>query len=107
MQGETVIVTYRYRVPVDIIGRNEAAIRLALHDDAITDGARNSIWINWANAAQTNLSKQPKAIINGPRQMNIERAKNSKRIIAASVENVVMPAKNNKTNSHFQLRWAL
>jgi hypothetical protein len=106
-QGETVVVTYRYSVPVDNIGRNEAAIRLALHDDQLTDEARNSVWINWANAATPLNSTQPKAVINAPRGLNIERTPNGKRIFAASYENIVLTKLAQKNNNQFQLRWAM
>ncbi len=106
-QGETVVVTYRYSVPVENMGRHEAAIRLALHDDQLTDEARNSVWINWANAATPRTSTQPKAVINAPRGLNIERTANGKRIVAASFENIVLTKSAQKDNNQFQLRWAM
>jgi hypothetical protein len=103
-QGETVVVTYRYSVPVDSMGYQESGIRLALHDDQLTDEARNSVWIDWANAA---LLAQPRAVINAPRGLNIERSPNGKRIIAASYENIGSATSMKKDNNQFQLRWAM
>jgi|GEM_PF-6867924 len=53
-----------------------------MRDDQSTDDARNSVWIDWANSAtQPTLSAvQPKAFINAPRGLNIERTPNDKRI---------------------------
>lgn len=116
-QGETVVVTYRYSLPVDNMGRHESGLRLTLHDDQLTGEAhgmaRNSVWIQWANAAlqPPYTTAQPKAIINAPRGLNTERSKNGKRIIAASFENsdenIGSATAVKKDNNQFQLRWAL
>jgi hypothetical protein len=104
-QGETVVVTYRYSVPVENMGRHESAIRFTMNDDQLADNAhgvaRSSVWINWANTTQP---AQPNAIINAPQGLNIERSPNGNRIIAASYENIAS-AKNN--SNQFQLRWAM
>jgi hypothetical protein len=110
--GEMVIVTYRYQVAVDNLTPQMGAIELAINTPALTNDedyaaktgstnrheTRTSIWMNWAGS-ETNF---PIKMINAPIGFTLERTKRSKRIAAASWENVT-----SKKNQSLQLRWAI
>jgi hypothetical protein len=112
VEGEMVIVTYRYQVAVDNLNPQQAAIDLAINMPALTNDedytaktgsmnrhkTRTSIWMTWAGS-ETNL---PIKMIDAPNGFTIERTKATKRIVAASWENVTP-----KNNQPFQLRWAI